>query len=525
MRTLTLFLLALAVTTGAWAQNTLPLVWQGVGEVGLNYFGSGACGGDFNGDGYSDVVIGEPGWNHSSTTGQGGWGRDFLYFGSPDFIDTAAMVFHGDSAWDGFDISVANIQDINADGQADLLIPASGSWHGGYVEIFFGGEIFDTLADWRLQKHANSWGVFFGTTTDSAGDVNGDGFADFIVSGSDFFEETSYVEIYLGGPDLDTLADWRIDFAGSWREVFGLGNINGDAYDDILIYNPGMIFLGGDPMDTLPDLQLGTSIVCGGGAGDLNADGYGDWVVYKTYASPADSIHTAVYFGSATPDTIKDVILQGVDTPYARSFDFSHADVNGDGYADLLANGSSEIPIMTLYLGGPWFNGVPDWWHTEYYMWESDYSFYGVGDVNGDGCDELLLGIPGYDGLTWADVGVAKLYAGNPDLIDQGAGISPEEIQRHPGWFVLEQNYPNPFNGSTAIGFQIGKPSTVTLTIYDLRGQKIKTLIQNQAMNPGGYTVSWGGRNDHNQAVASGLYLLALQVEQYRQIQKMILMK
>jgi hypothetical protein len=120
---------------------------------------------------------------------------------------------------------------------------------------------------------------------------------------------------------------------------------------------------------------------------------------------------------------------------------------------------------------------------------------------------------------------MVRLFAGNPGLVDQGAGVSPAEIQRHPGWFVLEQNYPNPFNATTSIHFEIGKPSTISLTIYDLQGQKINTLIQNQAMVPGGYNVSWTGKNDNGLPVASGTYLMELQVDQYRQIKKMILVK
>jgi hypothetical protein len=109
--------------------------------------------------------------------------------------------------------------------------------------------------------------------------------------------------------------------------------------------------------------------------------------------------------------------------------------------------------------------------------------------------------------------------------VDYDAGVEPGDLQRHPGWFVLHQNYPNPFNAATTIHFELGKPSTVNILIYDLKGNRIKTLITDKQMLPGGYNVSWAGRNQHNQSVSSGIYVLELQVDQYRQIRKMVLLR
>jgi len=149
----------------------------------------------------------------------------------------------------------------------------------------------------------------------------------------------------------------------------------------------------------------------------------------------------------------------------------------------------------------------------------------GVGDVNGDGCDEFVLGLPYFDNAIWANLGKAYLFAGNPDLIDYGAPVEPGDLPQTPGWYKLDQNYPNPFNTSTSIHFELGKPSVVNVTIYDLKGDEIRTLIADKQMLPGGYNVSWNGRNQSNQPVSSGVYLLKFRVDQFTEVMKMVMVR
>jgi len=517
MKTLTLILLCLALA--AQAQNSPTRVWTGYGEANGDAYGGGITGGDFDGDGFSDVLIGAGGWNN-------GQGKNYLYFGSADFIDSAAFVFIGDSSGtlDGFDSDISNVQDVSGDSVEDFLIPGAGSTTGGYVEIFFGGAGLDTIADWRVKKPATYYFEYFGTSTDSAGDVNGDGWSDFVISGGNPEFSYKYFEIYYGGPDLDTIADWRYSteqFNNFWFRVSGLGDVNGDGYDDILAYKPiynepyfpGLLFFGGSPMDTIPDLQILPGMVGGGAIGDVNGDGYCD-LVAETYGSPSK-----IYFGGAEMDTVPDEVILGMSGNPIGISKISDGDINGDGFSDILCDVAGYAGI---YLGSQWFNGTPDWWYSEFWMYDG-FRIGGVGDVNGDGCDDFILGLDHYNFPF--NQGRAYLYAGNPNMVDNGAGVAPENLPRNPGWFKLAQNYPNPFNSSTSIHFELGKPSTVNLRIYDLRGAVINPLIINQQMLPGGYNVSWTGKNEQNQPVSSGIYLLELQVDQYRQLKKVVLIR
>lgn len=85
--------------------------------------------------------------------------------------------------------------------------------------------------------------------------------------------------------------------------------------------------------------------------------------------------------------------------------------------------------------------------------------------------------------------------------------------------FTLEQNYPNPFNPSTVISFAIPKSGLVTLKVYDMLGQEITTLL-NEEISTGAYNVSFDGSN-----LASGTYMYSLRVGDFQQTKKMILMK
>lgn len=93
-----------------------------------------------------------------------------------------------------------------------------------------------------------------------------------------------------------------------------------------------------------------------------------------------------------------------------------------------------------------------------------------------------------------------------------------------PGNFELMQNYPNPFNPTTAIRYALPEASHVTLKIYNLRGELVKTLVDGyQAALT--YQVTWNGYNEAGQKVAAGVYLYQLQAGNHKQTMRLILLK
>lgn len=93
-----------------------------------------------------------------------------------------------------------------------------------------------------------------------------------------------------------------------------------------------------------------------------------------------------------------------------------------------------------------------------------------------------------------------------------------------PSEYSLKQNYPNPFNPETKISFSLKETGKVLLNIYNLQGQRVKTLI-NQQSQAGFHVVKWNGTNDLGIQVPSGVYLCKIQVNDFVQTRKMMFTK
>ena len=102
--------------------------------------------------------------------------------------------------------------------------------------------------------------------------------------------------------------------------------------------------------------------------------------------------------------------------------------------------------------------------------------------------------------------------------------LGAEEEAALPIKFAMHQNYPNPFNPVTSLRYDIPSASNVTISVYSLLGQKVKTLTNNMHQ-PGFYSVQWNGTNDMGSAVSSGVYICKINAGRYNSIKKMILMK
>jgi len=127
----------------------------------------------------------------------------------------------------------------------------------------------------------------------------------------------------------------------------------------------------------------------------------------------------------------------------------------------------------------------------------------------------------------------------NPDtMLFEERAINPAQIGRFaylcfsdkdgqslvPLTTSLSSNYPNPFNPSTNISFILAQDMDARLEVYNLRGQKVKTLC-NASFGRGKHSIEWNGRDDHDRRVASGIYFYRLSTPEASFTQKMMLMK
>jgi flagellar hook assembly protein FlgD len=111
--------------------------------------------------------------------------------------------------------------------------------------------------------------------------------------------------------------------------------------------------------------------------------------------------------------------------------------------------------------------------------------------------------------------------------------VNEDEISNLPQNFQLKQNYPNPFNPSTTIPFHIScksqdasrkSPIHTTLSIYNILGQKVRTLVDEEKL-PGEYQVIWDGKDNSGKEVSSGIYFYQLKTGNYKETKRMLLVK
>ncbi|MGB2988386.1 MAG: T9SS type A sorting domain-containing protein, partial [Candidatus Zixiibacteriota bacterium] len=139
------------------------------------------------------------------------------------------------------------------------------------------------------------------------------------------------------------------------------------------------------------------------------------------------------------------------------------------------------------------------------------------------------LPLPAGEGylLSFESEGVDTLHA---SLADQGGELlsvkQEYESTSRPARYQLHQNYPNPFNPETNIEYSVARegPVQVGLKVYNVAGQLVKILVD-EVKSSGEYEVTWNGKNENNEEVASGIYFYKLKVSDYIETKKMVLLR
>jgi hypothetical protein len=292
---------------GGASMDNVPDVTMAGETVGGRYGWSVSTAGDVNGDGYSDVIVGAHSYSSSK-------GRSYVYFGGVLPDNTADVIMDGEAAGDEFGVSVSTAGDVNVDGYSDVIIGSDQySSNTGRAYIFLGGSSPDNTADVTMTGEATN--NYFGRSVSCAGDVNGDGYSDVMVGETGNASVTGKTYIYFGGNFLDNNPD--VTLAGETIgsrfgfSVSSAGDINGDGYSDVIVSAYGYsawtgkayVYFGGSSMNNSADMTMtGEATINYFGqnvstAGDVNGDGYSDLVVGSpSYATVG---RTYIYLGSA----------------------------------------------------------------------------------------------------------------------------------------------------------------------------------------------------------------------------------
>ena len=363
-----------------------------------------------------------------------------------------------------FGNAVAAAGDVNGDGYDDLLVAApryeQDVYREGAIFLHYGGPAgLEEQPGWMAASGQK--GAEFGASLATAGDVNGDGYADFLAGAPRFnsdstpqSEEGAAFLYYGTASNLGPAESARWAFEGDralghvGAAVASAGDVNHDGYADVIVgadlysnddINQGRVFvflgsasgLSKSPDWTYESHQTGSRFGAAvGAAGDANGDGYGDLFVgapgYDDLQENSGGVF--IFFGGRSGPTSNPPWMLVVDQAEAN-FGISAAalgDLDGDGYDDLLvgapgySNGLFGDGAAFLFRGGaaaPAFTGWKAW------IPQAGSRFGAVvaaaGDVNQDGWPDALVGAPNYTG-DHLDEGALFLYYGGP----QGLGTT-----------------------------------------------------------------------------------------------------
>lgn len=140
------------------------------------------------------------------------------------------------------------------------------------------------------------------------------------------------------------------------------------------------------------------------------------------------------------------------------------------------------------------------------------------------GYEENLFTISDVDGDGLKEIVIDNTDNGNIEIWGNGTTTTSTTTSINPSSFKLNQNYPNPFNPITSISYQVQSSGDVVLNIYDVLGNKIKTLV-NESKPVGDYQIKWDGTNQNGERLSSGQYFYQLKVGDFESTKKMVLLK
>ncbi|MBW4637243.1 MAG: FG-GAP repeat protein [Gloeocapsa sp. UFS-A4-WI-NPMV-4B04] len=389
--------------------------------------------GGINGDGFDDLLIKEGGY-YSGTAyvvfgKAGGFGDGFNRF-----------EINGISTSNNGSVSVSNAGDINGDGFDDLLIGEPDGGNSQYSYVVFGkASGFETSLNVSTLNGTNGFKINASNLSISeAGDVNGDGFDDIIIGDS---TPNGY-----DGPGQSYVVFGN---AGGFDANLDLSTLNGNNGFKI---NNGINFSGGNVSE----------------AGDVNGDGFDDIIIGDVVADPNGQNNAGqsyVVFGKAegfdanfnlsTLNGNNGFKINGINANDLSGSPISSAgDVNGDSFDDLLSGtrGAGESYVVFGKAGGfgtnlnlSTLNGT-----NGFKLNVSGYSASGAGDVNGDGFDDLLLGVK--DAVANNQSGAGKSYVVFGKAVGFGASFNVSALDGSNGFVINGTDAGQQSGGSVSSG-------------------------------------------------------------------------
>lgn len=523
--------------------GTLELVWSSP----INDQGGGSTPrwvrtGDLDGDGLGEII-----WPHSGNAAEDVRIRVFEWDGSTDngyveAIDLLTDAFSSQGVGNfRMNREVADVYDYDGDGQ-DELITANRD-NRVYV-LGISGDI-PGFGGWQLEggDPATIPKIGAGSQWHSVpADLNGDGDIEIV---NHFWNYFGFYSINPTGPDTYVYPD--TSQANEYIEFLRTAGLDAVAYMGI---QP--VDVDGDGSDEIAAIQY-----VGG-----NEEDYDLYLV--DFASTDDELYgwDSTNFGKIAENAWEDV---GAES--GSFWGIGAADLNGNGRTEILLGGTGSFTITAVeYNGTGDLLDMNNYTTTSYYGGPSERTFelttisdsagvidttyaespfvskiYAGSDLNDNGklevvaayqsvYDSVRIQYRHFEGIAYVTDSTVTVF--NPNQINvrvleytvtgikeiAGGIVTPED-------YKLEQNYPNPFNPTTNIQFTLPVDKKISLKVYDVLGNEIRTLIANEEFAKGSYEATWDGTNNFGQSVASGQYIYTLKYGNFSKSMKMTLLK
>jgi len=498
-----------------------PIIIDGDGYEGFSQLQ------DINGDGKLDIVTSRQSWNqlgiYLNTSDD-----NSVSFASKIIIENVVAA------------SRPAFADLNGDGKIDMV--ATAYLNNGRDIFIYSNNSTEENIDFNLEFSILAGGEPPGdedwnwsSSNPTLADIDGDGKLDIMVTNGNcgFGCSVSGVSIIRNISTNDELifeyeySDFYQYESNSWPLRINVSDLNGDGKPDLLTndWGGGISILVNS--STEGNIALEEQMIIGIGSfplsiatADLNMDSTPEIVVANWQVEGMRVIHNFLpveyqvnnppaNFSLSEPSNNTQITVDesNMNTGFITFSWSASSDANGDSLYYLMRVTSAEIGNHDMDTNAPFI----------------DLSYIDIiEDMSENNVTAAVL-----EWTVHVTDGIDTVEADNAPYtmeIDGANALSAYLERLIADEFAIHQNYPNPFNPVTTLRYDLPENGHVNITIYDMLGREVKTLI-NQTQDAGYRSVIWNATNDYGKPVSAGIYLYQIQVGEYISTKKMVLLK
>lgn len=289
----------------------------------------------------------------------------------------------------------------------------------------------------------------------------------------------------------------QYNFASDWGNSPAIKSVTVDSYDRIIVWASGGSSKTISSTNTLLATIRFTKGVSGWGSAHIVKESEnGDWGtiilnnnIQQTLLYPSSDQSLPVLMESITASYLA---TQGVEIEWTTASEWNSLGFYVWRSTD--PNGSYEKLTVTMIPNQGNTSSGSDYSYIDSEAKEGVAYWYKIEEVNSDGGSTFF----------------GPIYV--------------HDTSAKPHSFELSQNFPNPFNNGTVIRYQLPEDAFVNLSVYDILGQKVRTLV-NQTQPTNYYEITWNGKGDKNRVLPSGVYFMRLQTETFVQVRRVLMLQ